>query len=237
MKLGWSVSWLVAQGWKWFGDFCPCFVFFGIRRCVNTLRLRGCKALRPLRRALIVCLQPDCEEADLCVFTGKPQSLICKMGLLMPSCRFAVSVRGLGPRFGCKPSHPPFPLPGLSRKGSYFQRARSGGEGDLFLQKPNKPLISPSPWGPLVSSHRVQSRLPGAAREPVRAAGSTMLISPPGPDEPHPVRSSWRLGAQEEVGGNEQGKFTEGWGPFSLIITNPKMKEEGLPLPSLIPAC
>ena len=227
MKLGWSVSWLVTQGWKWFGDFCSCFVFFGIRRCVNTLRLWGCRALCPLWRVLIVCLQPDCEAADLCVFTSKPQSLICKMGLLMPSCRFAVSVRGSGSRFGCKPSHPPFPLPGLSWKGSYFRRARSGGEGDLFLQKPSKPLISPSPWGPLVSSRRVQSRLSGAAREPVRAVGMMVPISPPEPDEPRPVRSSWRLGAQEKVGGNEQGTFTEGWGPFSLILTSQKNERRG----------
>lgn len=27
MKLGWSVSWLVTQGWKWFGDFWFLFCF------------------------------------------------------------------------------------------------------------------------------------------------------------------------------------------------------------------
>lgn len=37
---------------------------------------------------------------------------------------------------------------------------------------------------------------------------------------PLSLLSTWRLGMEEEVGRNEQGKFTEGYGPFFSTLKN-----------------
>lgn len=153
--------------------------------------------------------------------------VICKMPILLVCCE-CEGVRGsvLVQIF-------PFTFPpsyALSRGPTKWETWPLSGSAQPAPD--NHPLLRT-----LVSSHWVQtSWLWAAGHGPfVQGGEDNDFISVEGPTRTR-LLSTRRLGMEEEVGGNEQGKFTEGYGPFLSMHKNEWVNEEDMLLMDTNPA-